>query len=146
MYLLTLITVKVLILARPKSKVKKPSTWGETREGREGGEEEGEGRVTVSVVCRSWLCLFTPGIDGAVNIRTQGRLVLTDDVMAPSRHVWFTVFCGRYQIETAQFTFLCFSFEGLRVEHQDVLLAQTWSADSEILFMLLGGGVGVSGR
>lgn len=27
MYLVTLITVRVLMLARPKSKVKKPSTW-----------------------------------------------------------------------------------------------------------------------
>lgn len=32
MYLVTLITVKVLMLARPKSKVKKPSTWKKTRE------------------------------------------------------------------------------------------------------------------
>lgn len=28
MYLVTLMTVKVLMLARPKSRVKKPSTWG----------------------------------------------------------------------------------------------------------------------
>lgn len=33
MYLVTLITVKVLMLARPKSSVKKPSTWRQTERG-----------------------------------------------------------------------------------------------------------------
>lgn len=33
MYLVTLMTVKVLMLARPKSNVKKPSTWKETERG-----------------------------------------------------------------------------------------------------------------
>lgn len=33
MYLVTLITVRVLMLARPKSRVKNPSIWKETENG-----------------------------------------------------------------------------------------------------------------
>lgn len=32
MYLVTLMTVRVLMLARPKRRVKKPSTWGHRAE------------------------------------------------------------------------------------------------------------------
>lgn len=59
MYLVTLITVNVLILARPKSKVKKPSTWKKTeRELSEWGPGKVfEGLEVWSITCTIVLAL-----------------------------------------------------------------------------------------